>query len=227
MGNKEAVIAFTQDLSQYCRYTTRTETAMTDMREELRLIRNYLEIHKLREMSRTVTCCYQATRNSSTRRRQWSYNLEVYYEAGCRGRIDRDAPRARRGVSRGKHNRAAAPEQGSPDSDRAPSLSGKVRQFVEGSLERDLSLQLLSDALGFHPAYLSKAFKAETGETLSDYLLKRRMEHAVVLLKKTGYKIYEVSEKAGYQTTHHFIKQFKRFYGITPQQYRNRQIGRN
>ncbi|MGO4546332.1 sensor histidine kinase [Paenibacillus sp. 2TAB23] len=47
MGNKQAVIAFTQHLSQYYRYTTRTESSMTAMAEELHLVQNYLEIHKM------------------------------------------------------------------------------------------------------------------------------------------------------------------------------------
>ncbi|MDF2724692.1 MAG: hypothetical protein K0Q59_4367 [Paenibacillus sp.] len=47
MGNKDAVIAFTQHLSQYYRYTTRTELTSTALYEELNLVQNYLEIHKL------------------------------------------------------------------------------------------------------------------------------------------------------------------------------------
>lgn len=47
MGNKNAVIAFTQHLSQYYRYTTRTDMAWAELREELSLIASYLEIHKM------------------------------------------------------------------------------------------------------------------------------------------------------------------------------------
>ncbi|GIP18814.1 hypothetical protein J40TS1_44560 [Paenibacillus montaniterrae] len=47
MGNKDAVIAFTQHLSQYYRYTTRTEMTSTVLYEELNLIQNYLEIQQM------------------------------------------------------------------------------------------------------------------------------------------------------------------------------------
>ncbi|MEK3731012.1 MULTISPECIES: sensor histidine kinase [Paenibacillus] len=47
MGNREAVIAFTQHLSQYYRYTTRTEMTTTRLDEELELIQSYLEIHRM------------------------------------------------------------------------------------------------------------------------------------------------------------------------------------
>jgi len=47
MGNKEAVVAITQHLSHYYRYTTRTGEGFSDLREEVALVRSYLEIHKL------------------------------------------------------------------------------------------------------------------------------------------------------------------------------------
>lgn len=105
------------------------------------------------------------------------------------------------------------------------SLSKRVQQFIENHLNEDLSLPMIADELGFHPAYLSKAFKVEMGQTLSDYLLSRRMEHAADLLRKSNCKIYEVAEQTGYQTPHYFIKLFKNYYGVTPQQYRNMQTG--
>lgn len=42
-----AIVAFTQHLSQYYRYTTRTEQQLTSLSEEMELIRNYLEIHRM------------------------------------------------------------------------------------------------------------------------------------------------------------------------------------
>ncbi|MEK3731011.1 MULTISPECIES: response regulator transcription factor [Paenibacillus] len=106
------------------------------------------------------------------------------------------------------------------------SLAQRIQQYIERHLNEDLSLPLIAEELGFHPAYLSKVYKSETGQTLSDYLLKRRMEHAAVLLRKTDSKIYEVAEQTGYQTAHYFIKLFKNYYGVTPQQFRQGQSGK-
>ena len=47
LGNKAAVIACTQHLSHYYRYTTRTGNSFCELREELELVRSYLEIHKM------------------------------------------------------------------------------------------------------------------------------------------------------------------------------------
>ncbi|WP_020616256.1 response regulator [Paenibacillus daejeonensis] len=103
-----------------------------------------------------------------------------------------------------------------------PTLVNRIRQYIISHLDQELSLQSISDKVGFHPAYLSKVYKQETGVTLSDYLMQVRMEHSAELLKNTDIKIYEVSSRVGYQTTHYFIKVFKKAFGMTPREYRNR-----
>ncbi|WP_284645484.1 sensor histidine kinase [Paenibacillus silviterrae] len=48
LGEKEAVVAMALNLGEYYRYTTRTEKTMTTLREELKLVENYLTIQNLR-----------------------------------------------------------------------------------------------------------------------------------------------------------------------------------
>lgn len=47
LDRTKVIVAFTQHLSQYYRYTTRTEQQLTSLTEEMELIRNYLEIHRM------------------------------------------------------------------------------------------------------------------------------------------------------------------------------------
>ncbi|MNW04493.1 HTH-type transcriptional regulator YesS [compost metagenome] len=75
--------------------------------------------------------------------------------------------------------------------------------------------------MNLHPAYISKVYKVETGIGLSDYLLQYRMELATDLLQSSHDKIYEIATQLGYQTPHYFIKLFKSYYGMTPQEYRS------
>jgi two-component system response regulator YesN len=95
-----------------------------------------------------------------------------------------------------------------------------VEDYILSRLSEDVSLQTLADHVGWHPVHLSKVFKLETGEMLSDYLLRIRMERAVQLLKGSELKIFEIAAEVGYLTTSYFIKVFKKYYGITPQEYR-------
>lgn len=72
-----------------------------------------------------------------------------------------------------------------------------------------------------HPAYLSRLYKLETGENISDYITNMKMEKSVKLLKSSTMKIYEIAIEVGYQNPNYFIKVFKKHYGTTPQDYRN------
>ncbi|GIQ69625.1 hypothetical protein XYCOK13_24490 [Xylanibacillus composti] len=105
--------------------------------------------------------------------------------------------------------------------DQNRSLIQRIHQFIETNLEKDVSLQSISEAVGLHPSYVSKVYREETGLTLSDYLLQYRLEYSAELLRNTDCKVYEVSSRVGYQTPHYFIKLFKKAYGMTPQQFRN------
>ncbi|WP_324607783.1 helix-turn-helix transcriptional regulator [Paenibacillus sp. IHBB 10380] len=59
---------------------------------------------------------------------------------------------------------------------------------------------------------------------LSEYILKMRMDKARQLLLNTSMKAYEVSEEIGYLDPAYFIKVFRKCFGMTPQEYRDRKM---
>ncbi|MBP1991687.1 response regulator transcription factor [Paenibacillus eucommiae] len=97
----------------------------------------------------------------------------------------------------------------------------KVREFVDQNLSGDVSLRALADHVHLHPTHLSKIYKIETGEGISDYVSSLRMERACHSLKTTDKKVYEISIEIGYLDSAYFIKVFKRQFGVTPQEYRD------
>ncbi|KQN97145.1 response regulator transcription factor [Paenibacillus sp. Leaf72] len=104
-------------------------------------------------------------------------------------------------------------------------LVDKVHKFIEQNMNDNLSLQTLAAQIGLHPAYLSRAYRAETGNNLSEYILRYRMELAAYLLRSSDKKIYEIARIIGYQAVPHFIKLFRTFSNMTPQEYRDRTGG--
>ncbi|WP_409345078.1 response regulator [Paenibacillus sp. MBLB4367] len=97
----------------------------------------------------------------------------------------------------------------------------KVKDFAEKNLHLDVSLRALADHVNLHPTHLSKIYKIETGEGISDYISLLRMERACRLLRATDKKVYEISMEVGYLDPAYFIKVFKRQFGVTPQEYRD------
>ncbi|MCR2806261.1 response regulator [Paenibacillus soyae] len=101
-------------------------------------------------------------------------------------------------------------------------IASKVRTYIQGHLAEGISLQTVADHVGLHPVYLSKVYKSATGETIGDLLYRIRMERAAYLLRNTDMKIAEISSELGFLAAPHFIKIFKKHYGSTPQEYRNK-----
>ncbi|MBQ2987347.1 MAG: AraC family transcriptional regulator [Tyzzerella sp.] len=64
-------------------------------------------------------------------------------------------------------------------------------------------------------------FKKYTGQTLVSYMTKLKMEHACKLLAQTDCSILYISIEVGFDSLSHFNRTFKKFAGITPQEYRN------
>jgi two-component system response regulator YesN len=113
-------------------------------------------------------------------------------------------------------------EQSEDRSDKQTGLVDKVHTFVKENMNGNLSLQTIAAHIGLHPAYLSRVYRAETGSNLSEYIMRYRMELASYLLRSGDKKIYEIAQMLGYQAVPHFIKLFKAFTNMTPQDYRDR-----
>ncbi|MEK4250982.1 response regulator [Paenibacillus sp. FSL W7-1287] len=97
----------------------------------------------------------------------------------------------------------------------------QVQELVSKELGVDTSVKTIADRVYLHPVYLSKLYKQETGESLGDYIIRIRMEKAVYMLKHTNKKIYEITTELGYQNPQYFSKVFKKYYGCTPNEYRD------
>lgn len=99
----------------------------------------------------------------------------------------------------------------------------KVMVYIEANLSGDLSLTTLARLMQLTPSYLSALFHREAGSTLALYITQVRMKAALQLLKTTCLQVQTVAQLCGFSDPNYFSKQFKRFFGITPQQYQHGQ----
>ncbi len=68
--------------------------------------------------------------------------------------------------------------------------------------------------------YLSRLFKQESGQTMTQYIAGLRLKKAVSLLEGTDLPIYKVGAQVGFHDVRGFIRLFKKEYGMTPNEYR-------
>mgnify|MGYP003293326502 CR=1 FL=1 len=99
-------------------------------------------------------------------------------------------------------------------------LIQKVITHVDSDLTGDLSLNAIASELNINASYLSGLFKKETGTTLTDYVNRKRMEHAILLLNSTTLQIQTIAQYCGIPDVNYFTKLFKKYYQKTPKEYR-------
>ena len=99
-------------------------------------------------------------------------------------------------------------------------LVQKVMARVDFDLTADLSLKANAETLSVNASYLSTLFKKETGTTLTDYVNRKRVEHAAFLLSSTDLSVSAIGLRCGIQDDNYFTKIFKKYFDKTPKQYR-------
>ena len=92
---------------------------------------------------------------------------------------------------------------------------------VDADLSSDLSPHTLAENQNVSLGYLSTIFKKETGQNLSEYVRKKRMEYAAYLLSTTSLQIQTVALHCGILDVQYFSKMFKAHFRRTPTDYRN------
>lgn len=97
----------------------------------------------------------------------------------------------------------------------------KIEEYLRNHYQQDINLQEIADRFFLNREYISRKFKQEFNETITDYLTKIRIEKAKELLANPNMKIYEIAYHVGYQNEKYFSKVFKKQAGITPNEYRN------
>lgn len=99
-------------------------------------------------------------------------------------------------------------------------LVQKVITIIDSDLTADLSLHRQAEMLNVNASYLSTLFKKETGMTLTEYVAKKRVDHAAFLLASTNMQIQNIAQHCGIFDVNYFTKIFKKNKGKTPKEYR-------
>ena len=100
-------------------------------------------------------------------------------------------------------------------------LADRVAEVVQAHLsDLDFSLDDVAAALFISPNYLRQLFKQQTGQTFTEYLTAQRMRHAQLLLGAPETRVYDVAEQCGYADPRYFSVSFKKYFHMTPSEYR-------
>lgn len=96
----------------------------------------------------------------------------------------------------------------------------QVLEEIRRHYADELSLKQLGARYHIHPVYLGQLFQKETGESFTEYINKYRIEQAKRLPKSSPLKVHDIARQAGYWETGYFYKQFKKYVGISPTEFK-------
>ena len=96
-----------------------------------------------------------------------------------------------------------------------------IREINEHYAEPDFDVLGTMQSTGYSVNHLRKLFKDETGVTPAEFVAMRRMDRAGELFRQVRNRIpvKDIALKCGYQDPYYFSRQFKVFYGVSPQKY--------
>lgn len=98
-------------------------------------------------------------------------------------------------------------------------------QYIRSHYAEKISLKDVAMRVYLSPAYFSRIFRQETGETFNSYLNRVRVEQSKKLLAQKDIRLIDISLMTGFENQSYFTKVFKRVTGISPLQYRQKKCG--
>lgn len=98
----------------------------------------------------------------------------------------------------------------------------RMKREIRQRLSEDISTKVLAKHFQLTPNYISRLFKQETGETFHAFVTSERLGTAVRLLADPTRKLYQIANEVGYKDADYFTKVFKKHFGMSPKEYRNK-----
>lgn len=100
----------------------------------------------------------------------------------------------------------------------------KMVEYIEENLTNEININELAKIVGISVNSLQRIFTFMTGITITEYIKKRRLSKAFEEIKNTDIKIVDVSSKYQYNSTISFDRAFKKNFGVTPIECREKNI---
>src|SRR5271154_1467929 len=101
-----------------------------------------------------------------------------------------------------------------------PTRERRVREYIQRSLDRDLSIESLAEVAGLSPNYFAVLFRQSTGFTPHQFVSHHRVELAQQLLKHGDLSLADIAYRCGFTSQSQFTTIFRRFTGFTPGRFR-------
>ncbi len=104
-------------------------------------------------------------------------------------------------------------------------LALDISNYIQHHMSETVTVEKIAKELYLSRPYLSRRFKAETGESLTDYILREKIEEAKRLLCYSEKPLTTISSYLGFSSPSHFSRVFRKYVLSTPREYRHKYAG--
>ena len=93
--------------------------------------------------------------------------------------------------------------------------------YINSHLHEKIDCAALASSVGLNSSYLSALFKKQTGRSMTEFIIERRVEAADSLLRSSDYELTEIAEILNFSSYSHFARTFGKYKGMSPKKYRD------
>lgn len=101
-------------------------------------------------------------------------------------------------------------------------MANKLTTYILQNISKNITLEEIANYFYISKSSLCAKFKNEVGKTINDFILEKKIQISLDLLKDKTKSISYISEYLGFSSPPHFTKTFLKIIGETPTEYRNR-----
>jgi AraC family transcriptional regulator len=101
-----------------------------------------------------------------------------------------------------------------------PRWLAEARDLLDGRFREPLTLRSVAREAGVHPVYFAAAFRRFYRRSVGEYLRSRRLEYVRAKLREPELSLADIALDAGFADQSHLTRNFKRYTGRTPGEYR-------
>lgn len=106
------------------------------------------------------------------------------------------------------------------DKNQPQDFVSKIKNYISANYMQEIKISKISKDFGYSRQHIARVFKADTGMTVQEYLIKTRLENSLKFLKD-GFSIQETAYLCGYGDAFNFSRAFKAHFGKTPSNAKN------
>lgn len=97
-----------------------------------------------------------------------------------------------------------------------------IIDYIGSHYQEELTIDQLAQICGYSDTHFMNFFKKHLGVSCMEYVIQFRLRKAAELLQHSTLPVLEIATQSGFNNLSNFNRQFKKYYQITPSQYRKK-----